>query len=170
MRQAGAITGWGCKEIVSLRDLELPVADQGAARADSAGRLHVACANSVPCADSQHVLEHDAERVERAVISPDRLMRQPVRSSRQVKPRLRSHPDRLVPGTRVPGRRWAPMPDTRPHRDGQRCAHCDGGRGNRCQQRQLAACRRLCGTWASANTPKREVSPLPWMGCLARPG
>jgi hypothetical protein len=23
------------------------------------------------------------------------------------------------------------MPDTRPHRDGQRCAHCGGGRGNR---------------------------------------
>src|SRR6266516_227912 len=52
----------------------------------------------VACADPRHVLEHDAERVERAVISPNRLMRQPVRRSRLVNSRLRSHPDRLGPG------------------------------------------------------------------------
>src|SRR5215471_16048725 len=65
----------------------------------------------------RHVLEHDAERGESAVRSPNRLTRQPARRSGLARSRPRSRPDRLVPDTRVPGGGGHQCQIPGPHRD-----------------------------------------------------
>src|SRR5262245_51789420 len=120
----------------------------------------------VACALVHHVLEHDAECGECPVTSPNRLTRQPVRRSRLARSRPRSCPDRLDPGTRVPGRRWASMPDTRsPSRWSKARRLWRPGKSMPATRAGcLQALLRNVGEWEHA---EGELSPFPGMAAVS---